>query len=88
MAGHSTDVAAAYKAVAVTPTDDTTIPTTRALYVGAAGNVVVKMADVDDPTEAGNTVTFSGVLAGTVLPIQVRCVNSTSTTATDIVALY
>jgi hypothetical protein len=84
----SNDTKPATGARAVTPTDNTAIPVTRALYVGGAGNIVVKMADVVDPTAAGNTVTFTGVLAGSVLPISVKCVNSTSTTATSIVALY
>ena len=88
MGGRSTDVAGAYKGVAVTPTDNTKIPTTRALYIGGAGNIVVKFADVTDPTVAGNTVTLTGVLAGQIYPLQVNCVNSTSTTATSIVALY
>jgi hypothetical protein len=88
MAGRSTDTAGAYKGVAVTPTDNTKIVTTRALWVGGAGNIVVKFADVTDPTAAGNTTTIVGVAAGTLLPFQVNCVNSTSTTATSIVALY
>jgi hypothetical protein len=88
MAGRSTDTASAYKGVAVTPADNTRINTTRAIYVGGAGNLVVKFADVTDPTAAGNTVTLTGVLAGQVYPIQVNCVMSTSTTATSIVALY
>jgi len=88
MPGRSTDVAAAYKGVAVTPADNTRINTTRAVYVGGAGNLVVKFADVTDPTAAGNTVTLTGVLAGVIYPLQVNCINSTSTTATNIVALY
>lgn len=82
------DVGAATQGVAVTPTDNTAIPKTRALWVGGAGNLVVKFSDVRDPTVAGNTVTITGVPAGTLLPFSVVCVNSTSTTATTIVALY
>lgn len=70
--------------VAVTPHDSTDIRSgqpTRALYIGGAGNVVA--VDL-----AGNTVTFTGALAGSILPIQVIRVNSTSTTATNIVALF
>jgi hypothetical protein len=37
---------------------------------------------------SGQTVTFVGVAAGSVLPIRVARVNSTNTTATNIVALY
>jgi hypothetical protein len=83
------DVGPATQGIAVTPTDDTAIPKTRALWVGSAGNIVVKFADNSTaPTVAGGTVTISGVLAGTLLPIAVVCVNDTLTTATDIVALY
>lgn len=82
------DVYAARQGVAVTPTDNTAIPVTRALWVGGAGDLVVKFYSVVDPTVAGNTVTITGVPAGTLLPFAVKCVNSTSTTATSIVALY
>jgi hypothetical protein len=69
-------------AVAVTPHDTTQLATvSRGLYVGGAGNVAVLMA-------SGQTVTFVGVAAGSVLPIRVARVNSTNTTATNIVALY
>ena len=67
---------------AVTPSDTVDFDDlARALYIGGAGNVVAVRHD-------GTTVTFAGVQAGTVLPIAVRRVNSTSTTATSIVALY
>jgi hypothetical protein len=71
----------AYDASAVTPADDGALRVTRALYVGGAGNVKVDMA-------LGNTVTFVGVVAGSILPIQVSRVYNTDTTATNIVALY
>ena len=55
----------------------------RALYVGAAGNVSVVMAD-------GETVVFTAVNAGSVLPIQVRQVTTANTTvaAAVLIALY
>jgi len=64
-------------------TSDTTVlnPVSRALYVGAAGNVKVRMLDASTPT-------FVGVLAGTVLPIQIDMVFATGTTAGSMVALY
>jgi hypothetical protein len=65
---------------AVTPSDSATIPTTRALYIGGSGSVVV-----DDIV---GTVTYTGLSAGTILPIQVTRVRATGTTATSIVALY
>lgn len=68
----------AYKIMAVTP-DNALIFTTqpRALYVGGAGDVRVV-------TWGGDTVTITGVPAGTLLPISVKQVLSTSTTATYI----
>lgn len=71
---------AAYDAKAVTPSDFSDLRPTRSLYVGGAGDIQVEMA-------LGSVVTFSAVPVG-VLPIQVVKVYSTSTTATNIVALY
>ena len=72
----------AYKAVAVTPNDSADLTDVgAAIYVGGDGDLRVKMA-------SGDIVTFSGVVAGTVLPILVDRVYSTSTTATNILALY
>jgi len=68
----------ARNAVAVTP-GSTVIPCTRALYVGAAGDVAVEMVD-------GGTVTFAGVPAGTVLPVQV--VKVTAAASGSVLALY
>lgn len=77
------NAAPAVSAAAVTPNDSTDLATspTRSLWVGGAGNINVDMAD-------GTTVLFSGLTAGTLLPVQVKRVRSTSTTATLIVALY
>ena len=67
---------------AVTPSDVTNLTrTARALYVGGAGNVVVV-------TPSATVVTFTNVQAGSILPVRIRRVNSTNTTATNIVALY
>ena len=67
--------------VAVTPSDTVNLTTpARALYVGGAGNLVAING-------AGDAITFTGVLAGSILPIRTTRVNSTSTTATSIVAL-
>lgn len=68
-------------ALAVTPSDSTDLARVGILYVGGAGNVVVD-------TASGQTVTFTGVPAGTILPIQVKRVRATSTTATAILTLY
>lgn len=82
MAGKSSAVYSAAKGVAVTPNDSTVLETTRALWVGGAGNVAVVFAD------GGSAVTLTGVAAGTMLPVQVTKVMSTNTTATTITALY
>lgn len=72
----------ATSAAVVTPNDSTdlTFPT-KALYIGGTGNLNVDMAD-------GQTVLFSAIPVGAVLPISVARVRSTNTTATLIVALW
>lgn len=66
---------------AVAPSDATNFDyVTRALWVGGAGNVVVVWSD-------DTTSTLVGVAAGTLLPIRVKRINSTSTTATSMVGL-
>lgn len=71
----------ARQAFVVTPDNATDLKnTTRGVWVGGAGNLNVDMAN-------GDTVLFSGIAAGTFLPIQVKRIRSTSTTATLIVAL-
>jgi hypothetical protein len=70
-------------AVAVTPHNSTDLTyASRALYIGGAGNVSVEMVG------GQSAVVFVGLPAGTILPIRVTRVNSTSTTATSIVAIY
>ena len=54
---------------------------TRAIYIGGDGDVKVVTSD-------GDTVIFQGLLAGTLLPIRVRQVYSTGTTATNMIALW
>ena len=78
----SQDSSPASGAVVVTPSDtvDLLLPC-RSLYVGATGNVVVDMND-------GPTITFANAQAGSVLPLMVKRVRNTGTTAANIVALY
>jgi len=67
---------------AVTPHNTTNLANVaRSLYVGTGGDVVAV-------TPEGTAVTFTGVVGGTVLPIKVLRVNSTNTTASNIVALF
>ena len=54
---------------------------TRAIYVGGDGNIT--LVTIED-----ETVTFVGVKAGSILPISVKRVNATLTTATNLVGLY
>lgn len=61
--------------------DGTTPPVTRSLWVGGSGDVAV--VTIDD-----SAITFKGVGAGTLLPIRVKQVKATGTTATDIVGVY
>lgn len=56
----------------------------RGIFVGGAGNVCV--VDID-----GNPILFTGVVAGSILPVQAIRVNATTggtTTATNMVALF
>lgn len=51
------------------------------LYVGGAGNLRVL-------TSSGSDITFTGVLAGSFIPVQVKRVFATSNTASSILALW
>ena len=73
-------------AIAVTPSDTDVINTSadrpvRAIWVGGAGNIV---AD----TYEGNTVTLVGCLAGSLIPLSVKKIYNTNTTATSLVVFY
>lgn len=72
------------RAIAVTPHDTNPLAngTTNMLFVGGAGNITVRMVDMSTDT------VFTGVAAGTLLPIAVTHVRATGTTATNMVALY
>lgn len=76
-------LAPALHGAAITKHDTTNIASglTRAVYVGGAGNLVAVWMD-------DTTTTFTAVPAGTTLPIRVKRINSTNTTAADMVALY
>ena len=79
---HSGLESPAERAFAITGNDSTDLTIfPRAIYVGGAGNVKVI-------TLGGDTVTFSGALAGTIIPVRVTRVFSTGTTATNLLGLY
>jgi hypothetical protein len=66
----------------ITPSDTVNLSTpSRAIWVGGAGNIAVEMLD-------GGTQVFVGVVAGSLLPLQVTRVNSTDTTATNMVSVF
>lgn len=69
----------ASSAEAVTPSDTTEIRAL-ALFIGTGG--VLRVV-----TAAGDDVTFTGIPNGFLLPLEVRRVRSTTTNATNIVAL-
>lgn len=66
----------------ITPDDNAVFsPTYRALYVGTAGNVTLV------PRNQTTAVTFWGLQDGTILPVSVKQVLSTGTTANQIIGL-
>lgn len=68
-------------AFAITPSDGADLAdSTRAIYVGVGGDVKVT-------TVGGDTVTFVGATAGSVLPIRAKKVFATGTTATNLVGM-
>lgn len=65
----------------ITPSDSVPLAyTTRGIWVGGDGDVAVV-------TKANNTVTLTGALAGTIIPIRANYVKATGTTATNLVGL-
>ncbi len=81
MGAYGAEIMPAGHAEAVTPHDSTNFAREmEGLYIGVGGNVVVVL-----PSDTA--ITFVGVPAGAILPVRCKRVNSTSTTATNIVAL-
>ncbi len=69
-------------AAAVTPSDSVALTyASKRLWVGGAGNVTLI-------TVGGETVTYTGVPAGSYLRVRANQVKATGTTATNIVAEY
>jgi len=73
----------ATSAAAVVPSDTTDLDrVARSLYVAVGGDLRLLLAEDTAP------VSFAGVPAGAVLPVVVRRVLATGTTASGVVALY
>lgn len=70
------------KAAAITPSNtvDLLLGETAAVSAAGAGNIAAVFAD--------NAVVVIAMAAGQLLPIKVKRINSTSTTATGLTALY
>lgn len=80
--------APAENAAVVTPSDTVNLLVlTRGVVVGVAGNISVEMMGTGTSGGSSHSVVIP-VSAGIVYPIRVSRVNSTSTTATGIVALW
>jgi len=70
---------------AITPADDVDLTdVTRAIYIGGTGNLTVKPMG----SRGDAIVTYVGLPVGTVLPIRVKEIRATGTTATNIVAIW
>lgn len=70
-------------AVDVSSTDHVFAAPCKALYVGGAGDIVCKLTDA-----AATSVTFKAVPVGTILPVEIKTVVKTSTTATLMLGLF
>lgn len=81
--GRAQDVAApARRGFSITTSDTTDLTAeTRAIYVGAAGDLALILS-------SGDAVTLAGVAGGSILPLRVTRVKATGTTATQLVGLY
>lgn len=87
MSAHTTADATAPAYRAISQPTNNVIEATRGVYIGGTGNLVVIMAGDKSPNANGTKVTFNGVTAGIVLPIQVIWIDSTST-CTNLLCLY
>ena len=68
-------------AAAVTPSDTVNLDTPSVIYVGVSGAVKVTTAQ-------GDVTTFSNLVAGQTIPVQVVRVWNTGTTATSLIRIY
>lgn len=65
----------------VTPADSDLALPVKSIWVGGVGNLTII-------TPSGDTVTFTAVAAGTLIPVQADQIKTTLTTATLIIGLY
>lgn len=72
-------------AAAVTPSDTTEIGPTRFIYIGTSSSKSLVVVMYGDNTNT--SITFANVIAGTLLPLNVRKVMA-ATDATNVVAIY
>lgn len=73
--------APASRALAITPSDSVSMAhASRAIYVGQAGNLTVRLV-------SGDEVTLANVIAGMVYPLRATHVLASGTTATGLVGL-
>lgn len=84
--GQKTSPSAAYpmfpeSAEVVVASDTVNFSSPSVIYVGTSGNVNVT-------TAAGDTVTFSNVQSGSIIPVRIKRVWVTDTTASNIVRIY
>ncbi len=73
----------ALNAMLVTPDDSGELSMiTRALFIGIGGNIKCILKNDSDP------VTFNNIVSGSILPLRVKKVFDTDTTALNIIGLY
>lgn len=65
----------------VTPSDATVFAESSVIYAGVGGDIAVK-------TTYGTNVTFLNVPTGSTVPVQVKMVLATGTTATNLVRVF
>ena len=73
---------AATTAGAITPADSELARPVRAIYIGGAGDLT------GIPIGQASEVTFTGLLAGTILPVMFKQISLTGTSASSIVGFY
>jgi hypothetical protein len=74
--------APAQRGFAITPNDAADLAAeTRGLWVGASGDLALVLA-------SGDEVVLAGAVGGSVLPLRIRRIKATGTTATQLVGLY